>query len=65
MAKPRKLRLVHSSSGLEEARTELDDTIEDLFYIVKLYTAAGDRTMAQAVARHAHGLSALRLHNKS
>lgn len=50
---------------LKEAQAELDGTIEDLFYAVKIYTLAGDHVMAQAIAKHAHALYALRLMSKS
>lgn len=68
MSDPKKpLRLVRLApiDPLKEPRVELDDTIDDLFYVVTLYTAAGDHEMARAVAKHAHGLAALRIMSRS
>lgn len=67
MSRPKKLRLVASGADqpLNEARYALEDTVEDLFELVKLYGAAGDHEMARSIAKHAHGLAALRIMSRS
>lgn len=44
---------------LQDARTELEDAIEDAFLAAMLYAAAGDTAMSQSVAAHATALQVL------
>ncbi len=44
---------------MREARDELRETIEDLYYVVMLYAEAGDVVRAQQVETHAKALQAL------
>ena len=42
-----------------EANIELAELVDQAFETAKAYRDAGDKNMAQAIERHAHGLRAL------
>ena len=49
----------HRHELLDDARSELRDSAEDLFYAATLLRRAGDHSAAAAVAKHAQELLAL------
>jgi hypothetical protein len=44
---------------LKDAKAELSDATEDMFYAAKLFRAAGDVATAQSIAAHATALRIL------